>query len=221
MTASSPAENYLRIREELPARVELVVAAKGRAPWDVAAVIKAGARIIGQNYVQEAQKVLATLGEAAREAEWHMIGHLQRNKVNTALPLFDVFQCLDSIRLAHAINARAEGPVRVLVEVNVGGEESKYGLPPDQVENLLLAVTGLDKVHVEGLMAMEPYDEDPEKARPYFRTMRELFESMSELQAPNVSIRTLSMGMSHSWRVAVEEGATMVRIGSDIFGPLS
>ena len=98
MSTLTPADNYRRIRDAMPPGVDLVVAAKGRTPWDVAAVIEAGARMIGQNYVQEAQKLLATLGEAARVAEWHMIGHLQRNKVNAAMPLFDVFQCVDSIR---------------------------------------------------------------------------------------------------------------------------
>jgi pyridoxal phosphate enzyme (YggS family) len=220
MSPVSPADNYRRIRDELPPRVELVVAAKGRAPWDVADVIKAGARTIGQNYVQEAQKLLATLGEAAREAEWHMIGRLQRNKINTALPLFDVFQSVDSLRLARAINQRAEGPLRALLEVNVGGEQSKGGMPPEQVEDLLLALAGLENLHVEGLMTMEPFAEDPQKARPYFVRMRELFERVRYIEAPNVSMRVLSMGMSHSWRVAVEEGATMVRIGSAIFDSL-
>jgi pyridoxal phosphate enzyme (YggS family) len=220
MSPVSPADNYRRIRDELPPRVELVVAAKGRAPWDVADVIKAGARTIGQNYVQEAQKLLATLGEAAREAEWHMIGRLQRNKINAALPLFDVFQSVDSLRLARAINQRAEGPLRALVEVNVGGEQSKGGMPPEQVEDLLLALAGLENLHVEGLMTMEPFAEDPQKARPYFVRMRELFERVRYIEAPNVSMRVLSMGMSHSWRVAVEEGATMVRIGSAIFDSL-
>lgn len=220
MSGSEAVDNYRRIRDVLPPQVEIVVAAKGRAPWDVAAVIKAGARIIGQNYVQEAQGLLETLGEAAREAEWHMIGHLQRNKINAAIPLFDMFQCVDSIRLAQAINERALGPVRVLVEVNIAGEESKHGLPPEQVENLLLAVAGLENLHVEGLMAMEPYADDPESARPHFVRMRELFESVKHTESQNVSMRTLSMGMSHSWRVAVEEGATMVRVGSAIFDPL-
>jgi hypothetical protein len=220
MSSLSPADNYRRIQDELPAAVELVVAAKGRAPWDVAAVIKAGARMIGQNYVQEAQKLLATLGEAAREAEWHMIGHLQRNKINAAMPLFDMFQCVDSIRMARAMNARAEGPARALVEVNIGGETGKHGMAPEQVEDLLLAVAGLENLHVEGLMTMEPYEENPENTRPYFVRMRELFERVKYIEAPNVSIRTLSMGMSHSWRVAVQEGATMVRIGSAVFDGL-
>ncbi len=217
MSSLSAVDNYRRIRDELPPRVQLVVVAKGRAPWDVAAVIKAGARRIGQNYVQEAQKLLATLGEAAREAEWHMIGRLQRNKINTALPLFDLFQSVDSIRLALAMNQRASGPVRALVEVNIGGEQSKGGMPPKQVEDLLLALAGLENLHVEGLMAMEPYEENPEKARPYFVRMRELFERLKYIEAPNIEMHTLSMGMSHSWRVAVQEGATMVRVGSAIF----
>ena len=118
------------------------------------------------------------------------------------------------------MNARAEGPARALVEVNIGGETGKHGMAPEQVEDLLLAVAGLENLHVEGLMTMEPYEENPENTRPYFVRMRELFERVKYIEAPNVSIRTLSMGMSHSWRVAVQEGATMVRIGSAVFDGL-
>ncbi len=219
MPRPSPADNYRRIRDSLPSEVTLVVAAKGRAPAEVAQVIEAGATAIGENYVQEAEAHLAAVDARAGRAEWHLIGHLQRNKVNRALPLFDVIQSVDSLRLARAVDRRADDPVRALVEVNVGGEQSKFGTPPEQVRTLLCELAGLENLRVEGLMTMEPYSADPEEARPYFLRMRRLFEEMGDLDAPNVQMRTLSMGMTNSYRVAVEEGANMVRIGTAVFGP--
>ena len=219
MGQASPADNYRRIRDALPEEVALVVAAKGRSAREVAQVIEAGAAVIGENYVQEAERLRAGLGEEAGRVEWHMIGRLQRNKVNRALPLFDMVQSVDSLRLARALDERAERPVRVLLEVNVGGEESKSGVAPEGVGPLLEQVAALEGLRVEGLMTMEPYLADPDEARPYFRRLRELFERLGEAGLPNVRMRVLSMGMTHSWRVAVEEGANMVRIGTAIFGP--
>jgi hypothetical protein len=216
---TDPGENYRRIRKSLPPEVALVVAAKGRTAEEVAGVIEAGAPIVGHNYVQEAQAMRAALGPAAASAEWHMIGHLQRNKVNRALPLFEVIQSLDSPRLARALSSRAECPVRACVEVNIAGEESKYGVPPGGVRALLEEAAALPNLRVEGLMTMEPYREDPEEARPFFRRMRELFEELKGLDLPGLDLRVLSMGMTNSYRVAVEEGANMVRVGTAIFGP--
>ncbi|MFW6189864.1 MAG: YggS family pyridoxal phosphate-dependent enzyme [Planctomycetota bacterium] len=219
MSEVEAAANYRHIREELPEAVTLVVAAKGRRSEQIRRVIEAGAKIVGQNYVQEAEGVMAALGETAGRAEWHMIGHLQRNKVNTALELFDAVQSLDSPRLARAINRRADEPVRCLVEVNIAGEESKYGIPPEEVEDYLRQVGSMENLQVEGLMTMEPYFENAEDARPYLRRMRALFEQARALELPGIRMEVLSMGMTNSWRVAVEEGATMVRIGTAIFGP--
>jgi len=215
----SIAANYLRIRDSIPEHVALLVAAKTRRPEEIAEVIEAGATVIGENYVQEAQAARAALGGLAGRAEWHMIGHLQRNKVNKALTLFDVIQTVDSVRLASAISGRASAPVRVYVEVNVGGEQSKSGVAFDEAADLVRAISEMDNLRLEGLMTMEPYFEDPELARPYFRRMRELFEELRGLGLPNVDMRVLSMGMTHSYRVAIEEGANMVRIGTAIFGP--
>ncbi len=216
---SDPARNYLDIRGELADDVTLVVAAKGRTPAEVAAVLDAGATVIGENYVQEAVALKGALGEGAARAEWHMIGHLQRNKVRQALPLFDVVQGVDSVRLAGALDRAAERPVRVLVEVNVGGEESKFGVAPEGAAGLVRGMSELPNLRVEGLMTMEPYCADPEDARPYFRRMRELFAELGDLAIPGVTMDVLSMGMTHSWRVAVQEASTMVRIGTAIFGP--
>ncbi len=219
MGAEDPGERFLRIREALPPQIKLIVAAKGRRTEEVARLIEAGAVAVGHNYVQEAERMQAELGALADSVEWHMIGHLQRNKARLALALFEVIQTLDSPRLARAIDRRAEEPVPVLIEVNVAGEESKYGVPPQGVRALLEAVAGMELVQVEGLMTMEPYLEDAERARPYFRRMRELLEELKGFEAPNVRMRELSMGMTHSYAVAAEEGATMVRIGTAIFGP--
>jgi hypothetical protein len=213
------AENYRRIRGELPAHIELLVAAKGRSVEEVARVIEAGAAVIGQNYVQEAQAAACDLGDAARTVQWHMIGPLQRNKVNRALEVFDVVQTVDVVRLARALNDRAPRPLPVYLEVNVGGEESKSGVAPRDLFGLLEGVAALGRLRVEGLMTMEPYCEDPEEARPCFARMRALFDEMRSINLPNVDLKVLSMGMSHSWRVAVQEGSTMVRVGTAIFGP--
>jgi pyridoxal phosphate enzyme (YggS family) len=211
----------------LPPGVALVVAAKGRTAAEVAGVVEAGASLIGQNYVQETDQVRAALGAKADSVEWHFIGHLQRNKVRRALPLFDVIQSVDSLRLARAIEERsapsarlgAAALMRVFVEVNVGGEDSKFGCAPGAARGLIEEMAALEHIRVEGLMTMEPYCDDPEEARPYFRRMRELFEELKAFRAPNVQMKVLSMGMTNSWRVAVEEGSSMVRIGTAIFGP--
>jgi pyridoxal phosphate enzyme (YggS family) len=224
---ASPAENYRRIRDSLPAELAVVVAAKGRDASEVAEVIGAGATAIGQNYVQETEALRAQLGGVADQVEWHLIGHLQRNKVKRALPLFDVIESVDSVRLARAISEHAallaglgeSGIARLYVEVNVGGEPSKYGIEPDAARQFVEQIGELENIRIEGLMTMEPYFDEPEKARPYFQRMRRLFEQLKAVEVPNVEMKVLSMGMTNSYRVAVEEGANMVRIGTAIFGP--
>jgi hypothetical protein len=211
--------NYRRIRESLPPEVDIVVAAKGRTPVEIRHVLAAGALIIGENYVQEAELHRSALGEAGHNAGWHMIGHLQRNKVNKALPLFSAYQSVDSPRLARALNKRLEQPTPVLVEVNIGGEQSKHGVPVDRAEDLVEKVAGMENLRLQGLMTMEPYCPDPGDARPYFRRMRELYDRLRDRDLPGAALETLSMGMSHSYEVAVEEGANMVRIGTAVFGP--
>ncbi len=215
-------DNYSRIRAELPPAVEIVVAAKSRSAGEVAEAIAAGARIIGENYVREAEDIRRKLDpEILSGAAFHMIGHLQRNKVNKALAVFDTFQSVDSLRLARAIDKRADGasPVPVMVQVNVADEQSKFGIKPGELQGFLESMALLNNIKVNGLMGMEPYCRDPEDARVYFRKMRELFLSASTSHVQGVEMRTLSMGMSHSYAVAVEEGASMVRLGTAIFGP--
>ena len=214
-------ENFRRIRRELPGHVRVVAAAKTRSAEEITEVIEAGAPIVGENYVQEARSVRRKMGGAADRAEWHMIGHLQRNKINKALGLFSVIQTVDSLKLARGINKRVDEPQRVFMEVNIAGEESKYGVAVADAADLLQDISELANLRVKGLMTMEPYFDDPEEARPYLSRMKDLYDELREMELPNVDLEVLSMGMSNSYHVAVEEGANMVRIGTAIFGPRS
>lgn len=219
MAQRSPAENYRHYRDLLPDEVALMLATKERSPEEVAEVIEAGADLIGENYVQEAEAKRQLVGALAERAQWHMIGHLQRNKVNDALDVFDCIQSLDSMRLARAINRRAARPVRMLVEVNIAQEKTKFGITPDGVVDFVGQVAQMENLRVEGLMTIEPLFDDPADARLYLARMRELFDALRAQDLPGVQMRTLSMGMSGSWQVAVEEGSTMVRLGTAVFGP--
>ena len=215
------AENYRRLRDSIPDHVTIIGATKTRSADEIREAINAGLGVIGENYVQEAQGKHAELAETADDAAWHMIGHLQRNKINKALPLFDIIQTIDSPRLAKGISKRAETPVPVFIQVNIAEEESKYGVEPDATFELGEQVSELPGLRLEGLMTMEPYFEDPERARPYFRRMRRLFEEMRDDRRLGEYLETLSMGMTNSYRVAIDEGANMVRVGTAIFGPRS
>jgi len=212
------AESVKRVLETIPPGVILVAAAKGRTPAEVEAAIQAGITCVGHNYVREAERMIGVVGPRVR---WHMIGHLQRNKAKKAVQLFDVIETVDSWRLAVAIDRHcaAIGKVMpVLVEINSGREASKTGVLPEDVDDLVRQLSGLQHIHVQGLMTMGPRFGDPEEARPYFQATREAFERLAAMNLPNVTMRTLSMGMSNSYRVALEEKANVVRIGSSIFG---
>lgn len=205
---------------QLPAGVTLVAAAKSRTPQQVRAALDAGIADIGHNYVQEAQAGIAALGREA--ARWHLIGHLQRNKVKRAVQLFDIIESVDSARLADALESACAAAGRVmpvLVEVNSAAEQQKTGVWPGRVEALVCHLAGCEHLRVEGLMTLGRFAPDPEACRPSFRLMRQLFEDISRAAIPGVRMRWLSMGMSDSWLVAVEEGANMVRIGTALFGP--
>jgi pyridoxal phosphate enzyme (YggS family) len=211
-------ENVTQLLAELPEGVQLVVAAKGRAPVEVMEVVGAGARIIGENYLQEAERAYEAVGT---QAQWHFIGHLQRNKVGRAVKLFDMIETVDSLALAREIDKRCGQIGRVmpvLIEVNSGREEQKWGVLPEGVESLVREISALPSIRVEGLMTMGPEVGDPEGARPYFIETRRLFDHLKELDLPGVSMKYLSMGMTDSYRIAIEEGANVVRIGSRIFG---
>jgi pyridoxal phosphate enzyme (YggS family) len=211
-------ENVNTLLEELPDGVELVGAAKGRTAREIEEAIEAGLEIVGGNYVQETMVVQKSVG---KDVEWHFIGHLQRNKVKRAVRIFDMIESLDSLRLAEEIDKRCGeiGKVMpVLVEVNSGREEQKSGVLPEDVEDLVRKASTLPNIKIMGLMTMGPRFGNPEDSRPYFKNTREIFEKIKRLNLPDVEMRYLSMGMTNSYRIALEEGANMVRIGTKIFG---
>jgi pyridoxal phosphate enzyme (YggS family) len=213
------ADNVKAILAELPPGVELVAAAKTRTPAEILEAIDAGVRTVGENYVQEAEKAFSVIGHKAR---WHFIGHLQTNKARKAVEIFDLIETVDSASLAREIGRRSAAlgkTTPVLVEVNSGREPQKFGILPEDVETLVREIAVLPNVRVAGLMTMGPFEGDPEDSRPYFRETRKVWQALRALAVPGVDMRHLSMGMTNSWRVAVEEGANMVRIGTAIFGP--
>ena len=212
------ADRVKRILETIPEGVTLVAAAKSRTADEVRAAIEAGIVCVGHNYVQEAACMIPHVKNLAR---WHLIGHLQRNKVKRAVQIFDMIETVDSWRLAEEIGRRcaAIGKIMpVLVEINSGREVSKTGVLPEEGDGLAQRLSELPHIHVQGLMTMGPRFGNPEDARPCFRATREAFERLSAVSIPNVEMRYLSMGMSNSYKVAIEEGANMVRIGTLLFG---
>ena len=210
-------ENVVKILGELPPGVELVAAAKTRKPAEVLEAVEAGIKIIGENYVQEAEEAYAVVGNRVR---WHFIGHLQSNKVKKAVRIFDMIETVDSVKIATEIGRHCSqtGKVMpVLIEINSGREEQKSGVLPEDAERLVRDVSSLRNIKVEGLMTMGPRFGDPEDSRPYFAETRKVFENIKVLNLANADMKYLSMGMTNSYRVALEEGANIVRIGSKIF----
>ncbi len=206
------------IKDTLPPHVLLVAAAKTRTADEIRIAIDAGIDAIGENYVQEAERVFPEIGN---RVQWHLIGHLQRNKVKKAVRLFDMIETIDSVAVAGLVDKRCRemGKVMpVLIEINSGRESSKTGVLPDELDEIIGAVSQLSNLRIMGLMTMGPGTGDPEDARPYFRATKQAFDRLKSQALPNTEMRYLSMGMSNSYRVAVEEGANIVRIGSLIFG---
>jgi pyridoxal phosphate enzyme (YggS family) len=202
-----------------PQEIKLLAATKSQSTESIRAAIAAGVRLVGENYVQEAERKRQAIAEPV---EWHMIGHLQRNKVKPALKTFDLVQSLDNPALA--LELEKEGKkrgktVRVLIEVNLGDEQSKSGLTQDKVVELLKQVGQLAHLRVEGFMAVPPFKENPEEVRPFFTALKNLQMELQSLKIPNVMLNELSMGMTHDYPIAIEEGATIVRIGTALFGP--
>ena len=212
-------ENVKKILDELPTSVELVAASKTRTPEEILQAIQAGIKIIGQNYVQEAQIAYLIIGQ---KAKWHFIGHLQRNKVKKAVEIFDMIETVDSIALASEIDkqCRRLGKIMpILIEINSGREQQKYGIFPEDMEDLTKKISGLKNIKIQGLMTMGPMFGNPEDARPYFVETKKVFDKIRTLDIPDIEMKYLSMGMTNSYLVAIEEGANLVRIGSKIFGP--
>lgn len=220
--------NYAHVREQVatiaqrcgrrPEDVTIVCAAKTKGPEAVRTAIAAGATDIGENYVQEAREKIVQVPEPAH---WHLIGHLQRNKAKEAVRLFTLIHSLDNVALAQELNRQGEKQgkiVRALIEVNLGGEITKSGIALAMVAPLLEAVAALPSLRVEGLMTVPPPGPDAEVSRPYFRALIRLQERFSRVRTANIDLRELSMGMTDDYQVAIEEGATIVRIGRAIFG---
>ena len=211
-------ERLKALGEELPAQVTLVGAAKTRTPEEIEEAIEAGLEVIGENYVQEAERAFQVIG---RRVKWHMIGHLQSNKAKKAVELFDMIETVDSMKLARAIDRACEkiGKVMpVLMEINSGEESQKAGVMPEEALPLAGEMSALNHIALRGLMTMGPFAGDPEDARPCFKKTREIFEKLEALHLPGVTMQWLSMGMSNSYGVAIEEGANLVRIGTKLFG---
>ncbi len=210
-------ENVHQILSELPAGVELVAAAKTRTPAEIVEALEAGVKLIGENYVQEAETACQAVGDRAK---WHFIGHLQKNKVKKAVKLFDMIETVDSASLAREIDKRCAqmGKVMpVLIEINSGREEQKAGVLPEDAEALIREIATLQHIKVMGLMTMGPFFGDRDDFRPYFVETKKIFDEINQLSLPGVEMRYLSMGMTNSYKVAIEEGANLVRIGSKIF----
>jgi PLP dependent protein len=221
MNKNSIKKNYQNLRKSIPEEVEIVAAAKTQTPERIREVIEAGARIIGENYVRETHKVIAQLSNAAEGVKWHMIGHLQRNKVKKAVEVFDMIETLDSYELAKEIDksCRQIGKIMpVLIEINIAEEEQKTGVYPINAVDFARRVSSFPGIKILGIMTMGPRFGDPEEARPYFKKTKEIFDKIKKLKIANVEMKYLSMGMSNSYKVALEEGSNMIRPGSVIFG---
>jgi len=211
-------QNVKQLLSELPEGVQLVAAAKARTAEEILEATEAGVQIIGENYVQEAEAAYSVIGKRAR---WHFIGHLQTNKVKKAVQILDMIETVDSLELAREIDKRCTqiGKVMpVLIEINSGREPQKSGVLPEDAEQLVRDISDLKNIRVLGLMTMGPRFGNPEDSRPYFIETRKIFEKLKQLNLPNVEMKYLSMGMTNSYRVALEEGANIIRIGTKIFG---
>ena len=219
-------ENLLKVRERIeraaqkagrdPKGIRLVAVSKTVEVARIKEAIEAGVSILGENYIQEAQKKIDDIGNPV---SWHFIGHLQSNKARIAVRLFEVVHSVDSIPLAEELNRRAEQEgrvIQIMVEVNLSREATKFGTDEERVLNLARRIRDLRHLSLEGLMTMPPYFDLPEMGRPYYTALRELEEKMIKGGIP---MKELSMGMSNDFEIAIEEGATYVRIGTAIFGP--
>jgi pyridoxal phosphate enzyme (YggS family) len=215
-------ENVQEILKKLPDKVKLVAAAKGRKSEEILEAIEAGAKIIGENYINEAKKAYKVIG---KRVQWHFIGISQMEKHDLLrrknLIMFDMIETIDSLDIAAEIDERCtriDKVMPVLVEVNSGEEPQKFGVLPQKAIGLVREISTLSNLKIMGLMTMGPRFGDPENSRPYFVKTRKLFDKIKKLNLPNIEMRYLSMGMTNSYRIALEEGANMVRIGTEIFG---
>jgi pyridoxal phosphate enzyme (YggS family) len=212
-------QNVAALLRELPAGVEVVAAAKTRTPAEVLEAVQAGITIIGENYVKEAKEAHEVIGD---RAAWHFIGTLRKHNIRkTAMEIFDMIESVDSLEIGSEIDKRCAQigkTMPVLIEVNSGREPQKSGVLSEDAEQLVRQICVLQNVKVMGLMTMGPRFGNPEESRPYFAEARRVFEKIKGLRLPNVDMKYLSMGMTNSYEVAIQEGANIIRIGTKIFG---
>ncbi|HTW32586.1 MAG TPA: YggS family pyridoxal phosphate-dependent enzyme [Candidatus Sulfotelmatobacter sp.] len=206
-------------------QIALMAVTKTHPPEKISEAYGAGLRLFGENRLQEFYGKSVALADL-KQAEWHMIGHLQTNKAGKTAELFAAVDSVDSLKLAEKLNAAAQAlnkKLKALIEVNVGGEQAKSGVAPDSpgLEELLLAAPRLDGLEFRGLMTVPPFTDDPKGARPFFRKLRQLRDAIAARHLPAIRMDVLSMGMSHDFEVAIEEGSTCVRVGTAIFGQRS
>lgn len=205
-----------------PSDIRIVAVSKKMSPDRVKSAVADGAGILGENYIQEAREKITTLSHLP--VSWHFIGHLQSNKAKYAVRLFDLIHSVDSLKLAEEIDRQAkriEKIQEILVQVNVAREESKSGATLAATPALVRDISRLEHVRIKGLMTMPPFFGDPERARPFFKSLRTLSLELSDMKIPNIQMRELSMGMSGDFEAAIAEGATLVRVGTAIFGARS
>ena len=219
VAGESITQNVAKLLSEVPDGVEVVAAAKATTPQEVLEAVQAGIKIIGENYVKEAREAYELVG---KRAKWHFIGTLQKHNVRkTALEVFDMIESVDSLEIANEIDrkcARIGKTMPILIELNSGREPQKSGVFPEHVERLVREISSLRSIKVMGIMSMGPRSGNPEDSRPYFAETRRTFEKIERLKLPNVEMKYLSMGMTNSYKVAIEEGANIIRIGTKIFG---
>ena len=212
-------QNIIKLLAELPDGVELVAAAKTRTPEEILEAVEAGIKIIGENYVKDTKEAYEVVG---KRVKWHFIGTLQKHNIRrNVLEIFDMIETVDSLDIAREIDKRCAqiGKIMpILIEVNSGREPQKSGVLPEDVEQLVRVISSLRNIKMMGLMTMGPRFGNPEDSRPYFVETRKIFDKIKELGLPNVEMGYLSMGMTNSYKVALEEGANIIRIGTRIFG---
>jgi pyridoxal phosphate enzyme (YggS family) len=202
-----------------PDSVRLIAVSKTVPAVIVQTAIEAGATILGENYVQEAREKISALSNF--ETSWHFIGHLQSNKAKYAVKLFDLIHSVDSIKLARELNKQAQkdGKIqKILVQINISQEKTKSGIPVDETADIIQAISEFENIKIKGLMTMPPFFNQPDRVRPFFAALRELRDHLADRAIPGVSLEELSMGMTGDFEVAIAEGATMVRVGTAIFG---
>lgn len=199
-----------------PAEITLVAVSKTKPASMIREAHESGHRVFGENYAQELAAKAAELADL--DIKWHFIGHLQRNKARLVAPVASYVETVDSVKVAEALNAKTDHPIDILIEINIGSEDSKSGVDEDELPNLFKELKALSNLRTRGLMIIPPYIPDPETSRPYFRGLREIMTRLNEQNIVESPLTELSMGMSHDFEAAIEEGATIIRVGTAIFG---